>query len=110
MRNLIRFTVLLMGVFICFGTTTVNHQANLRFVGKVIDVYTEQALAGVKVSCESVSTTTDAKGKFTLNVPDKKKKFYKISFSKKGYMKDYLDSIEANRKEEILIGLMKQPR
>ena len=112
MRNQLLSFTLLLGGFLWFSatSTTVANQGNLRFTGKVIDVYTEQALSGVKVTCEKVSTTTDAKGKFALSVPDKKKKFYKISFSKKGYMNDHLDSIAANRKEEILIGLMKQPR
>lgn len=112
MRNPMLTLVLLLGAFIWFSSASksVPPPGKIRFVGKVIDVYTDQALAGVKVTCEAVSTTTDTKGKFTLSVPDKKKKFYKISFSKKGYMNDHLDSIAADRKEEILIGLMKQPR
>ena len=73
-----------------------------------MDVYTEAKLAGVKVSVDKLSTLTDAKGHFELNVPiDKKKKFYKVSFSKKGYLDDYLDSISVNSKDKILIGLMK---
>lgn len=92
----------------------VNHAPNFathRIFGRVIDVYTDQKLAKVKVSVDKVSTLTDANGHFELKVPvDPKKKFYKISFSIKGYESDYLDSIPANSNEEIMIGLMKTIR
>ena len=85
--------------------------ATHRIFGRVIDVYTDQKLAKVKVSVDKVSTLTDANGHFELKVPvDPKKKFYKVSFSLKGYESDYLDSIPANSNEEILIGLMKTIR
>ncbi|AEE51859.1 hypothetical protein [Haliscomenobacter hydrossis] len=81
-----------------------------RLFGKVIYWYTETPLAGVKVSVGKVSTLTDAKGRFELNVPiptDKKQKYYKVNFYKKGYQPDHLDSISVNSKQEILIGLMR---
>lgn len=86
-------------------------KATNRVFGRVMDVYTEAWLSGVKVSIDKTSTMTDAKGNFVLNVPDDpKKKYYRVDFYKKGYMKDYLDSIPVKSKKEILIGLMKEPR
>lgn len=96
------------------ATTTHEIQttkATNRVFGRVMDVYTEAWLSGVKVSIDKTSTMTDAKGNFVLNVPDDpKKKYYRVNFYKKGYMKDYLDSIPVKSKKEILIGLMKEPR
>lgn len=96
------------------ATTTQEKQttkATNRIFGRVMDVYTEAWLSGVKVSIDKTSTMTDAKGNFVLNVPDDpKKKYYRVDFYKKGYMKDYLDSIPVKSKKEILIGLMKEPR
>ncbi|HOY16002.1 MAG TPA: hypothetical protein PLC89_01865 [Haliscomenobacter sp.] len=89
---------------------TAQPKTTHRLFGKVIYWYTETPLAGVKVSVGKVSTLTDAKGKFELNVPiptDKKQKYYKVSFYKKGYQPDHLDSISVNTKREILIGLMR---
>lgn len=117
-------TVMTFGVVLAFwGGLTVSPKSYLfeskntskfathRIFGRVMDVYTEQLLTGVKVSVDKVSTLTDTKGHFELKVPvDPKKKFYKISFSKKGYENDYLDSIPANSNEEIVIGLMKTIR
>ncbi len=94
-----------------FEANTIPSFATHRIFGRVIDVYTDQKLAKVKVSVDKVSTLTDANGHFELKVPvDPKKKFYKISFSIKGYESDYLDSIPANSNEEIMIGLMKTIR
>jgi hypothetical protein len=90
------------------ATETLQPKTTHRIFGDVMDVYTEAKLAGVKVSVDKLSTLTDAKGHFELNVPiDKKKKFYKVNFSKKGYQDDYLDSISVNSKDKIMIGLMK---
>ena len=89
---------------------TAQPKTTHRLFGKVIYWYTETPLAGVKVSVGKVSTLTDAKGKFELNVPvptDKKQKYYKINFYKKGYQPDHLDSISVNSTQEILIGLMR---
>ena len=94
-----------------FEAKSTSNYATHRIFGRVIDVYTDQKLAKVKVSVDKVSTLTDANGHFELKVPvDPKKKFYKISFSLKGYESDYLDSIPANSNEEIMIGLMKTIR
>ena len=97
-----------------FGCSTpaeaVQPKTTHRLFGKVIYWYTETPLAGVKVSVGKVSTLTDAKGHFELNVPiptDKKQKYYKVNFFKKGYQPDHLDSISVNSKQEILIGLMR---
>jgi len=92
------------------ATETVQPKTTHRLFGKVIYWYTETPLKGVKVSVGKVSTLTDAKGKFELNVPvptDKKQKYYKINFYKKGYQPDHLDSISVNSTQEILIGLMR---
>ncbi len=62
-----------------------------------------------KVKCETASAVTAADGSFTIHVPNKNKEFYKISFSKKGYMSDYLDSIPA-KSEKIYISLMKKQK
>ena len=92
------------------ATETIQPKTTHRLFGKVIYWYTETPLAGVKVSVGKVSTLTDAKGRFELNVPvptDKKQKYYKINFYKKGYQPDHLDSISVNSTQEILIGLMR---
>jgi len=90
------------------ATEILQPKTTHRIFGDVMDVYTEAKLAGVKVSVDKLSTLTDAKGHFELNVPiEKNRKFYKVSFSKKGYQDDYLDSIAVNSKDKIMIGLMK---
>jgi len=81
--------------------------ANLSFKGKVTTIVYDIPLAGVKVKCENATTTTAADGSFTLSVPNKNKQFYKINFSKKGYMSGYLDSIPA-KSDEIRMNLMKK--
>ena len=71
---------------------TIQPKTTHRLFGKVIYWYTETPLSGVKVSVGKVTTLTDAKGRFELNVPvptDKKQKYYRIDFSKKGYQADY---------------------
>lgn len=119
-RNLLMLPmILIVGIFASLGAMPVvifNSDListdNVRFEGVVMDVYTEFKLAGVKVSTGKVSTTTDAKGHFVLTVPaSQQKPFYKISFAKKGYMKDYRDSIPAaDSNEKILFGMMRAPK
>ena len=104
------------GNFSCTQSNTTTKEevaakATNRVFGRAMDIYTEAWLSDVKVSVDNVSTMTDAEGNFVLNVPDDpKKKYYRVNYYKESYMKDYLDSIPAKSKKEILIGLMKEPR
>lgn len=82
-----------------------------RIFGKVMDFYTEQWLDSVRVSVENVATYTDQYGWFELEIPEnKQRKFQRVSFYKKGYKIDELDSIPVHTQQEIHISLQKESR
>lgn len=107
------FAMLILPVVLVGASSFVQSKkemdANLSFTGKVTEIAYDIPIGGVKVKCENVTTTTAADGSFTLNVPDKNKQFYKIHFSKKGYMNDHLDNIPA-KSDKIYISLMKKAK
>lgn len=79
--------------------------------GKVMDFYTEQWLDSVRVSVENVATYTDQFGWFELEIPeDKQRKFQRVSFFKKGYEIDELDSVPVHTQQEIHISLRKSTK
>lgn len=79
--------------------------------GKVMDFYTEQWLDSVRVSVENVATYTDQFGWFELEIPEnKQRKFQRVSFFKKGYEIDELDSIPVHTQKEINISLRKSTK
>lgn len=79
-----------------------------RIFGKVMDFKTEQWLDSVRVSVENIATYTDQFGWFELFIPEaKQRKFQRVSFFKKGYEIDELDSIPVHTQQEINISLQK---
>ena len=79
-----------------------------RIFGKVMDFKTEQWLDSVRVSVENVATYTDQFGWFELEIPEnKQRKFQRVSFFKKGYEIEDLDSIPVHTQQEIGISLKK---
>jgi hypothetical protein len=79
--------------------------------GKVMDFYTEQWLDSVRVSVENIATYTDPYGWFELEIPEnKQRKFQRVSFYKKGYEIDELDSIPVHTQQEINISLRKSTK
>jgi len=79
--------------------------------GKVMDFNTEQWLDSVRVSVENVATYTDQFGWFELEIPEnKQRKFQRVSFFKKGYEIDVLDSIPVHTQQEINISLRKSTK
>lgn len=79
--------------------------------GKVMDFYTEQWLDSVRVSVENVATYTDQFGWFELEIPEnKRRKFQRVSFFKKGYEIDELDSVPVHTQQEINISLRKSTK
>ncbi len=79
--------------------------------GKVMDFNTEQWLDSVRVSVENVATYTDKFGWFELEIPEnKQRKFQRVSFFKKGYEIDELDSIPVHTQQEINISLRKSTK
>lgn len=80
-----------------------------RIFGKVMDFDTEQWLDSVRVSIENFDTYTDPFGWFELNIPeDKRRKFQRVSFYKKGYGIEELDSIPVHIQQEIQLSLKKK--
>jgi|GEM_PF-4505837 len=79
-----------------------------RIFGKVMDFHTEQWLDSVRVSVENIAAFTDQYGWFELEIPENKQhKFQRVSFYKKGYEIDELDSIPVHTQQEIQISLRK---
>lgn len=79
--------------------------------GKVMDFQTEQWLDSVRVSVENTATYTDQFGWFELEIPEnKQRKFQRVSFYKKGYEIDELDSIPVHTQQEIHISLRKSAK
>lgn len=82
-----------------------------RIFGKVMDFDTETWLDSVRVSIENEATYTDQFGWFELNIPeDKQRKFQRVSFFKKGYNIEELDSIPVHTQREIQISLRKSKK
>jgi hypothetical protein len=81
-------------------------EGTITLTGRISTDY-DIAVKGAKVTCEKVTTKTDAKGEFTLTIPDMKKESYKISYSKKGFMSDHMDDIKPDG-EKIMITMMRQ--
>ncbi|MFM9948356.1 MAG: hypothetical protein ACKV1O_10495 [Saprospiraceae bacterium] len=79
--------------------------------GKVMDFNTEQWLDSVRVSVENVATYTDQFGWFELEIPEnKQRKFQRVSFFKKGFEINELDSIPVHTQQEINSSLRKSKR
>lgn len=79
-----------------------------RVFGHIKDFHTEQWLDSVRVSIENYATYTDKFGWFELNIPeDKQRKFQKLSFYKKGYHTEELDSIPVHTQQAIDFSLKK---
>jgi len=77
-----------------------------RIFGKVMDFETEQWLDSVRVSVEDIATYTDQYGWFELFIPeDRQRKFQRVSFYKRGYQIEDLDSIPVHTQQQIDISL-----
>jgi hypothetical protein len=71
-----------------------------KIFGEVLDYKTGQFLDSVRVSVLNVQTYTNNNGWFELNIPaDKQSKFQRVSFDKKGYVREVYDSVPVHTKQ-----------
>ncbi len=79
-----------------------------RITGKVMDFDTESWLDSVRVSIDNIATFTDPYGYFELFIPEnRQRKFQKVSFFKKWYRIEELDSIPVHTQKPMEVDLHK---
>lgn len=80
-----------------------------RIFGRITDATNDDPLDSVKIVIKDVQTFSNTEGWFDLEVPKQwQSKFQRVSFSKKGYVRQEIDSIPVHTKQEIQVSLKKK--
>jgi len=80
-----------------------------RIFGRVTDATNDDPLDSVKVIIKDVYTFSNTDGWFQMEVPKQwQSKFQRVSFSKKGYARQDIDSIPVHTKQEIQVSLKRK--
>ncbi|MEO6730727.1 MAG: hypothetical protein ABIN01_05885 [Ferruginibacter sp.] len=80
-----------------------------KIFGRVTDATNDDPLDSVKIVIKDVHTFSNTDGWFEMEVPKQwQSKFQRVSFSKKGYVRQDIDSIPVHTKQEIQVSLKKK--